>query len=115
MLAAYPQVPTGYDLGVGCAVHSYDGKLFVGLDRRYASGSGRCSPPRFPGSFVRRIVESRDIEEKAPRTESVVVKLGNSSQSRPRLSKLNQSELESREVPQGEVPALPAEHVVEAA
>jgi len=31
MLASYPQVPTGYDLGVGCAVHSYDGKLFFGL------------------------------------------------------------------------------------
>jgi len=31
MLAAYPQVPTGYDLGVGCAVHSYDGKLFWGI------------------------------------------------------------------------------------
>lgn len=31
MLAAYPQVPTGYDFGVGCAVHSYDGKLFWGL------------------------------------------------------------------------------------
>jgi diacylglycerol O-acyltransferase len=31
MLAAYPQVPTGYDLGVGCAAHSYDGKLFFGI------------------------------------------------------------------------------------
>lgn len=31
MIAAYPQVPTGYDLGVGCAVHSYEGKLFFGL------------------------------------------------------------------------------------
>ncbi len=31
MLAAYPQVPTGWDLGVGCAVHSYNGKLFWGL------------------------------------------------------------------------------------
>jgi hypothetical protein len=31
LLAAYPQVPTGYDLGVGCAVHSYDGKLFFGI------------------------------------------------------------------------------------
>jgi diacylglycerol O-acyltransferase len=31
MLAAYPQVPTGYDLGVGCAVHTYDGRLCVGL------------------------------------------------------------------------------------
>jgi|SRR5579883_745285 diacylglycerol O-acyltransferase len=31
MIAAYPQVPTGYDLGIGVAVHSYDGKLFLGL------------------------------------------------------------------------------------
>ena len=31
MLASYPQVPIGYDLGVGCAVQSYDGKLFIGL------------------------------------------------------------------------------------
>jgi len=31
MLAAYPQVPTGWDLGVGCAAHSYDGKLFFGI------------------------------------------------------------------------------------
>jgi hypothetical protein len=31
MIASYPQVPTGYDLGVGCAVQSYDGKLFFGL------------------------------------------------------------------------------------
>jgi diacylglycerol O-acyltransferase len=31
MLASYPQVPIGYDLGVGVAVQSYDGKLFMGL------------------------------------------------------------------------------------
>ncbi len=31
MIACYPQVPTGYDLGVNCAVQSYDGKLFFGL------------------------------------------------------------------------------------
>ncbi len=31
MLAIYPQVPTGWDLGVGCAVSSYNGKLFFGL------------------------------------------------------------------------------------
>lgn len=31
MVAAYPQVPTGWDLGVGLAAHSYDGKLFFGL------------------------------------------------------------------------------------
>jgi len=31
MLASYPQVPTGYDLGVNVAVETYDGKLFFGL------------------------------------------------------------------------------------
>lgn len=31
LLALYPHVPTGYELGVNCAVHSYDGKLFYGL------------------------------------------------------------------------------------
>ena len=31
MIAAYPQVPTGYELGVNVAVASYDGKLFFGL------------------------------------------------------------------------------------
>jgi diacylglycerol O-acyltransferase len=31
MIAAYPQVPTGYDLGVNCAVTSYAGKLFFGM------------------------------------------------------------------------------------
>lgn len=32
MIASYPQVPTGYELGVGVAVQSYDGKLFFGLN-----------------------------------------------------------------------------------
>jgi len=31
MLACYPHVPTGYELGVNCAVQSYDGKLFCGF------------------------------------------------------------------------------------
>ncbi|SPE26661.1 Diacylglycerol O-acyltransferase [Candidatus Sulfopaludibacter sp. SbA3] len=31
MLAAYPQVPTGYELGVGCAAQTYNGKIFFGL------------------------------------------------------------------------------------
>lgn len=32
MIASYPQVPTGYELGVGVAVQSYDGQLFFGLN-----------------------------------------------------------------------------------
>lgn len=31
VIAVYPQVPTGYELGVGCCVSSYGGKLFFGL------------------------------------------------------------------------------------
>ena len=31
LLAAYPHVPTGYELGLGVAVQSYAGKLFFGL------------------------------------------------------------------------------------
>jgi diacylglycerol O-acyltransferase len=31
MLASYPHVPTGYELGLGVAVQSYDGKLFFGV------------------------------------------------------------------------------------
>jgi len=43
MLACYPQVPTGYDLGVNCAVQSYDGKLCFGLiaDAHVAADVGR--------------------------------------------------------------------------
>lgn len=31
MIASYPQLPTGYELGIGVAVQSYDGKLFFGI------------------------------------------------------------------------------------
>jgi WS/DGAT/MGAT family acyltransferase len=31
LLASYPQVPTGYELGLGVAIESYDGKLFFGV------------------------------------------------------------------------------------
>ena len=43
MIASYPQVPTGYDLGVNCAVESYNGKLFFGFiaDAQVASDVDR--------------------------------------------------------------------------
>ncbi|HUB32815.1 MAG TPA: wax ester/triacylglycerol synthase family O-acyltransferase [Bryobacteraceae bacterium] len=31
MIASYPHVPTGYELGVNCAVQSYDGQLYCGF------------------------------------------------------------------------------------
>ena len=43
MVASYPQVPTGYELGLGVAVQSYDGKLFFGVtaDAHVAPDAGR--------------------------------------------------------------------------
>jgi diacylglycerol O-acyltransferase len=43
MIASYPQVPTGHELGVGVAVQSYDGKMFFGLtaDAKAASDVAR--------------------------------------------------------------------------
>lgn len=43
MIASYPQVPAGYDLGINCAVTSYCSKLFVGLsaDDEVAADVGR--------------------------------------------------------------------------
>jgi diacylglycerol O-acyltransferase len=43
MIASYPQVPTGWDLGVACAVQSYNGKLCFGLiaDAEAAPDVGR--------------------------------------------------------------------------
>ena len=31
LLASYPQVPTGYELGINCAVQTYNGQLSFGL------------------------------------------------------------------------------------
>lgn len=31
LLASYPQVPTGYELGINCAVQTYDGQMSFGL------------------------------------------------------------------------------------
>jgi WS/DGAT/MGAT family acyltransferase len=43
MIASYPHVPTGYELGVNCAFQSYDGKLFCGLtaDANVVPDAGR--------------------------------------------------------------------------
>jgi diacylglycerol O-acyltransferase len=43
LLASYPHVPTGYELGLGVAMQSYDGKIFFGLtaDAHVAPDVGR--------------------------------------------------------------------------
>jgi diacylglycerol O-acyltransferase len=43
MIASYPHVPTGYELGVNCAVQSYNGQLFCGFtaDAQVVPDAGR--------------------------------------------------------------------------
>ena len=43
MIASYPHVPTGYELGVNVAVQSYDGRLFCGFtaDAKVVPDAGR--------------------------------------------------------------------------
>ncbi len=114
MLAAYPQVPTGYDLGVGCAVHSYDGKLFVGLT---ADTQAAPDVARLRDFLVLSFEELlRAATSKKKRRARKVSSKPREQQPEPTETvQAESSKLESREVPQGEVPALPAEHVVEAA
>ena len=67
IIASYPQVPTGYELGVGIAVQSYDGKMFFGVtsDAKAAPDATRLRDylqASFRGSARRR----RSEEEAAP-------------------------------------------------
>ena len=84
MIASYPQVPTGYELGIGCAAQSYDGHFSFGLTadthaapdvkrlRDYirvsfeelclASGV-KTSPPRKP---ARRAAKEKAIQRPEP-------------------------------------------------
>jgi len=43
MIASYPHVPTGYELGVNVAVQSYDGRFFCGFtaDAHVVPDAGR--------------------------------------------------------------------------
>ena len=66
LLASYPQVPTGYELGVGCAAQSYDGKLFFGLiaDAHVAPDVARLRD--FLGDSFQELCRAAGVK-KAPR------------------------------------------------
>jgi len=57
MIASYPCVPIGGEMGMNCAVMSYDGKLFVGF-----TGDAQAIPdlPRLAEFFTQSFVELRD-------------------------------------------------------
>lgn len=59
MIASYPQVPTGYELGIGCAAQSYDGK--IGSGSRRMPMCSRCAPAAgfSPGFSCRALPGSR--------------------------------------------------------
>jgi len=117
MIAAYPQLPTGYDLGIGVAVHSYDGKLFFGF-----IGDTVAAPDlhRFRDFLVQSFAELQHSalkkKKRAPRKVSRKVRSRTKEkQSRPAEPVQAAPESADRQVPTGEKQEPPVEHAVEAA
>ena len=67
MIACYPQVPTGYELGINCAVQSYDGRLFFGLiaDAHAAPDVNRLRDFLYPA--FRELCRSAGVKKARPR------------------------------------------------
>ena len=114
MLAAYPQVPTGYDLGVGCAVHSYDGKLFVGLTADTQAAPDVARLRDFLVLSFEELLRAATSKKKR-RARKAARKAQEQPPEPAETVQSDPVESENREVPPGEVPAPTAEHVVEAA
>ena len=116
MIAAYPQVPTGYDLGIGVAVHSYDRKLFFGL---IADTEAAPDVNRFRDFLVLSFEEllHSATSKKARRIRKTPHKAKGKKQE-PKPAEPVQaaaSEVLTEEAPTGEKPAPEVEHAVEAA
>ena len=73
MIASYPQVPTGYELGIGVAVQSYDGKLFFGLiaDAEVA-GDVRLMRDYMQAAFRKlcRVAGIRKVRRRSPKKQA---------------------------------------------
>lgn len=91
MISSYPQVPTGWDLGVGCAVQSYDGKLCFGLiaDAHAAPDVGRLRDflydafdelRRAAGVMPKKVQRPPRPRRKAPARSGKIAKSGSTSQ-----------------------------------
>ena len=67
MIASYPQVPTGYELGIGCAAQSYDGKLGFGItsDTDAAPDADRLRD--FLRVSFRELCRAAGVKKAAPR------------------------------------------------
>lgn len=67
MIAAYPQVPTGYDLGVNVAVESYDGKLCFGFIADAVAASDVNRLRDFLYIAFRELCRSAGVKPAAPK------------------------------------------------
>jgi hypothetical protein len=104
MVACYPHVPTGYNLGVGCAVLSYDGKLFYGLtaDSHAAPDAHRLRD--FIRASFEELCRSAGIRKVARRTAA------------PQGRKRRPRSFEAKEIIPTAAPAeTPAAHAADAA
>jgi len=109
MIAAYPQVPTGYELGINCAVESYDGKLFFGLvaDARVASDVNRLRD--FLSVSFQELCQAARKEARAAakpprRARTKVARAGRSTRKQP----LPPAEAVSPVIPESATPDRPA-------
>jgi len=67
MIASYPQVPTGYELGIGCAAQSYDGKVGFGItsDTDAAPDADRLRD--FLRASFKELCRAAGVKKAAPR------------------------------------------------
>jgi diacylglycerol O-acyltransferase len=103
LIASYPQVPTGYELGVGVAVQSYDGKLCFGLtaDAHVAPDVARLRD--YIGVCFAELCKSAGIRRSRPRSAT------------RRAAKPRSSAKAARPVvPSTSVPALSTEETIAA-
>jgi diacylglycerol O-acyltransferase len=76
MIASYPQVPTGYELGIGCAVQSYAGKLCFGLTSDFQAAPDAHRLRDFVEVSFRELCRAAGVETAAPRREPAKAKRG---------------------------------------
>ena len=105
MVASYPHVPTGYELGLGVAVQSYDGKLFFGLtaDAHVAPDVARLRDyVRVSFEELVKATARKQPSQKRPAHAAYTAASGGTAKTQPKKRKLA-------------TPAAPVEPVVAAA
>lgn len=111
MIASYPQVPTGYELGVGCAVQSYAGKLCFGLTSDFQAAPDAHRLRDFVEVSFRELCRAAGVEQAAPRRESAAAKGRKPAaavRAKPRKQKTEPAPVAAKAPPQRERTPAPA-------